>query len=81
MLQEAVEDQAAVKALAEKRFQIANERYILGAISITDFTLAQREKDQTRRNYITSLSNYWNSYYALRLLTGYDFANNQKIAY
>jgi outer membrane protein TolC len=81
MLQDAVEDQEAIRAIAEKRFNIANERYILGAISITDFTLAQREKDQTRRNYIQTLSSYWNSYYALRLLTGYDFANNQKITY
>ena len=81
MLQEAIQDQEAIRALAEKRFSIANERYILGAISITDFTLAQREKDQTRRNYIQTLSSYWNSYYALRLLTGYDFATNQKITY
>ncbi len=81
MLQDAVEDQDAIRTIADRRFNIANERYILGAISITDFTLAQREKDQTRRNYIQTLSNYWNSYYALRLLTGYDFANNQKITY
>jgi len=81
MLQDAIQDQEAIRELAEKRFNIANERYILGAISITDFTLAQREKDQTRRNYIQTLSNYWNSYYALRLLTGYDFALNQKITY
>ncbi|WP_235291513.1 TolC family protein [Portibacter lacus] len=81
MLQRAVKDQEAIRTLAEKRFNIANERYVLGAISITDWTLAQREKDQTRRNYIQTLSNYWNSYYALRLMTGFDFANNQKITY
>ncbi len=81
MLQDAVKDQEAIRSLAEKRFEIANERYILGAISITDFTLAQREKDQTRRSYIQTLSDYWNSYYALRLLTGFDFASQQRITY
>ncbi|WP_235298771.1 TolC family protein [Portibacter marinus] len=81
MLQQAVQDQEAIRAMADKRFEIANERYILGAISITDFTLAQREKDQTRRNYIQTLSNYWNAYYSLRLLTGFDFAKNEQITY
>ena len=81
MLQNAVQDQEQIRALAEKRFKIANERYVLGAISVTDWSLAQREKDQTRRNYIQTLSSYWNSYYALRLLTGYDFNKNQKIKY
>lgn len=81
MIQNAVQAQEDIRTLAEKRFEIANERYILGAISITDWTLAQREKDQTRRNYIQTLSNYWQTYYELRFLTGYDFKNNQKITY
>ena len=80
-LQRAVQDQSLIRNLADKRFGIANERYVLGAISVTDWTLAQREKDLTRRNYIQTLSNYWISYYELRLLTGYDFNTNQKITY
>ena len=31
------------------------------------------EKDSARRNYISALYNYWNLYYGLRSLTGYDF--------
>ncbi len=81
MLQRAVADQKKIKELAEKRFEIANERYVLGAISITDWTLAQREKDQTKRDYILTLSTYWVSFYELRMLTGYDFTLNQKIEY
>ena len=59
-----------IKQVAEERFQISNERYTLGNISITDLTLAQREKDQTLRNYLQALRNYWSSYYELRMLTG-----------
>lgn len=81
MLQNSLRAQEQIRKLAEKRFEIANERYILGAISITDWTLAQREKDQTRRNFIQTLSNYWQSFYELRFLTGYDFFTNQKIIY
>lgn len=81
LLQEAIKDQKAIRDLAEKRFDIANDRYVLGAISVTDWTLAQREKDQTRRNYISTLSSYWMTYYEIRLLTGHDFLNNQQITY
>jgi len=59
-----------IRNVAEERFKISNERYTLGNISITDLTLAQREKDQTLRNYIQALRNYWTSYYQLRMLTG-----------
>lgn len=66
---------------AEERFGISNDRYILGNIDITNLTLAQRDKDQTKRNYINALQTYWTSYYRLRALTGFDIINNKKITY
>ena len=66
---------------ADERFQISNERYILGNIDITNLTLAQREKDNTKRTYINALREYWISYYQLRMLTGYDIKNNSPIRY
>lgn len=68
--QEDVEILLEIKKLAEKRFDISTQRYTLGKISITDLTLAQREKDQIYRDYISALRNYWTSYYQLRTLTG-----------
>ena len=57
---------------ADERFIISNERYVLGNIDITNLTLAQREKDQAKRNYINALKAYWGNYFQLRLLTGFD---------
>ena len=65
--------------IARERFEISKESYVLGAISLTDLTLAQREKDQTFREYMDTLSQYWRNYYLLRSLTLYDFKNQQKI--
>ena len=59
-----------IKEVAEERFDISNQRYTLGNISITDLTLAQREKDQTLRDYIQALKMYWSTYYELRTLCG-----------
>lgn len=66
---------------AEERFTISNNRYTLGNIDITNLTLAQREKDQAKRNYINALKSYWTIYYNLRSLTGYDIFSNTAISY
>ena len=60
---------AEIQALAQSRFDIIQQSYVLGAISITDFTLAQREKDSTLRDYIATLNLYWQYYYELKRLT------------
>lgn len=72
-LQEQLQLNQEMKELAQDRFDIIKESFVLGAISITDLTLAQREKDQTAREYIFTLSQYWQNYYELRTMTLYDF--------
>lgn len=57
---------------AQQRYEISNERYVLGDISIMHLTIAQREKDQTQRNYINGLRQYWLTYHQIKTLTGVD---------
>jgi len=64
---------------SEERYNISNERYLLGKISLTDLNLAQQEKDQMKMSYIMALRDYWVSLYELRKFTGYDFINNLPI--
>lgn len=68
-----------IERMASERFEISKQSYVLGAISLTDLTLSQREKDQALREYMNTLSQYWLIYYRIRALTLYDFKNNQKI--
>jgi len=65
--------------IAANRYQIAQDRFILGDLSVTDLGIAMQEKDRARRDYILALRDYWQSYYSLRLLTLYDFEKNEKI--
>lgn len=58
---------------AQRRNDVARRLYLLGKSSILDLNAAIDEKDRSRRAYITALYNYWNLYYGLRSLTGYDF--------
>ncbi|MEM7654991.1 MAG: TolC family protein [Bacteroidota bacterium] len=70
-----------VDELAQLRYQIAQDRFLLGNLSITDLSLAIQEKDQARRDYVQALWNFWRTHYAIRQLTLFDFLSHQKITY
>ncbi len=49
--------QLAAKAdtIAPLRYNVAQDRYLIGKIDITNLFIAQNEKDQARRSYISAL--------------------------
>ncbi len=61
-------------SVADRRFEIARNRFLIGRIASTDLYIAQSEKDTARQGYITALRGYWLAYFRLRRLTLYDFA-------
>ena len=79
MLQKQVKLTKLADKIAANRYQIAQERFILSNLSVTDLGIAMQEKDRAKRDYILALRDYWQSYYTLRLLTLYDFEKDQKI--
>lgn len=60
-------------ALADESFELARELYSNGETDINTFILAQDRKDEAHMNYLNSLSEYWTSYYTLRMLCDSDF--------
>lgn len=67
--------------VAENGYNIALKKFQNGEISITDLNISLAERESAKRDYITSLETYWESYYRIRILTLYDFKTNQKIHY
>ncbi|MFA5833345.1 MAG: TolC family protein [Bacteroidota bacterium] len=65
--------------VAQRRFEVARERFVIGKIDVPNLFLAQSEKDAAYRARIQTLSDYWVTYYRLRRLTLYDFANKQTL--
>jgi outer membrane protein len=63
--------------IAQKAYNISKQLFIIGKISITELNGALASKDLAKRNYISSLRDFWNAYYQLREKTLYDFQNNQ----
>lgn len=72
---------AEADQIAAERYEIAQNRYILGDLSITDLSIALQEKDRAKRDYVLALWDFWAAYYNLRKLTLYDFEKNEKVRY
>lgn len=63
--------------VAAERYNVAQNRYLIGKIDITNLNIALNEKDDAKRSYIQALKDFWTAYYDLRRLTLYDFALKQ----
>ena len=71
---------ATADTVAQRRYDIAYNRYVIGRIAVDNLYLAQSEKDQARTAYVQALSRYWQAYYRLRRLTLFDFERGVPIA-
>ena len=65
--------------VADKRFFVSKQRYLLGKTLITDLQIAQQEKDRALISYINAYRSFWRSYYDVRKLTHFDFEKNSVI--
>jgi outer membrane protein TolC len=71
---------AKADTVAQKRFEVAKNRYVIGKIGISDLFIAQGEKDGAVLSYVQALRAYWTAYYHVRRVTLYDFAAKQELA-
>lgn len=67
--------------IAQKQYELATNRYMIGKYDVTKLLLSQDAKDKARQNLIITEQNYWLSYYRLRRLTLYDFQSRMPINY
>lgn len=65
--------------IAQRRFDVAKERYLIGKIDIPNLFLAQSEKDNARRANVQTLWDYWATYLRIRRLTLFDFETGKAL--
>lgn len=80
MLQLQIQITKKADEVAFERYNVAQNRYLIGKIDITNLNIALKEKDDAKRSYIEALKSFWTAYFDLRRLTLYDFAE-QKYLY
>lgn len=74
-----LEIRAKAQEVAERRFEVAYNRYGIGRITLDNLYRAQSEKDQAVTQLVQALQGYWRAYYRLRRATLYDFETGRPI--
>lgn len=67
------------KEIAEQAYGKTKQLFIIGKTDVNTVNLAISRQIEAERNYISSLKNYWLSYYKIRKLTLYDYVKKKSI--
>lgn len=68
-----VTNSAKADTIAQMKYDVTQQRFLIGKQDITRLNIARTDREQARRAYISSLRSYWNYYYTIRYLTLFDF--------
>jgi len=71
---------AKADTIAQRRYEVAKNRYLIGKIDITNLQIAQTEQSSARQSYILALRQYWLAYFQLRRSTLYDFMRQERLS-
>ncbi len=70
---------AKADSVGRMRYESARERFLNGAINVTELNTAQTEMDDATTSYLQSLGDYWSYYYDIRKQSLYDYVKNAVI--
>jgi len=65
--------------IAQKRYDMTKQRFLIGKVDVLDLNVALSEKDVAKTNYIAALRKYWSNFYTLRRITLYDFIEDKEL--
>lgn len=70
---------AKADTIAQSRYNVTKERFLIGRIDVLELNIAQTERDSARERHIAAMRNYWQFYYHMRRLTLFDFVSNSEL--
>jgi outer membrane protein TolC len=65
--------------LSQENYEMSVQKYALGKISMYELTAAQQEQATNMQRYYSAIRDVWAGYFALRMLTLYDFKKQQEL--
>ncbi len=66
-------------SIAKLSFEIANERFKNGSITVIELNTAQNDMKSAASRYVADIGNFWKNYYTIRKLSLYDYLEKQEI--
>ena len=79
MQQDMIHRAEEILHIANQAYSSTKERFIIGKADINSMTLSLNRQKEAQKNYISTLKNYWLSYYKIRKLTLFDFERNERL--
>lgn len=76
---EQVKNAAKADTVAQKGYEIAFQRFLIGKVDVTDLNIARNSLESARKAYISEVKTYWSYYYRLRMLTLFDFMKREQL--
>ena len=70
---------AKTDTIAQKRYDMTKQRFLIGKVDVLDLNVALSEKDAAKINYIAALRKYWSNFYNLRKVALYDFIKEESL--
>ena len=70
---------AKADTVAQMGYDVTKQRFMIDKVDIIKLNSARNALDAARRNYVSSMAQFWSSYFNLRRLTLYDFENNASL--
>jgi outer membrane protein TolC len=66
--------------LSQDSYRMSVQKFALGKISVYELTTAQQEQATNMQRYYSAIRDTWAGYFALKMLTLYDFERQQELA-
>lgn len=66
-------------SIAKLSYNIANERFRNGTITVLELNTAQNEMRSSASRYISDLGSYWQNYFTIRKLSLYDYIKGREV--
>ncbi len=74
---EQVEISKKSEVVAQKKYEVIKQRFLIGKVDVIELNVAQRDKDNEKVNRLNAIRTYWESLYELRKITLFDFVKKE----
>jgi outer membrane protein TolC len=79
MQEKQVEISAKADTIAQRGYDVTKQRFLIDKVDVIKLNSARNALDAARRNYVSSLRQYWRSYFQMRQYTLYDFIEKKPL--
>ncbi len=79
MQEKQVEISAKADTIAQMGYDVTKQRFLIDKVDVIRLNSARNSLDAARRNYVSSLRQYWRSFFEMRQYTLYNFTDDRPL--